>query len=289
MNHVIDAFARNQDILKAVIRKASSSSSATEEEDYWTRTAQPILSSVHQDGYYNGILATADMNKIRSARRHLASGKDEEEVIESVSSKTKMAALGHSWVNCINVRIMLSRTERPINVYDQQKGHGQKLLVRRAVSVLNPFAKAGEGWEPCVEYLIQECGFVSLKRCQIGNVEVTTLEDEERLWSSFDKDISTADLSSMMDVEEQSRTTATSAKAETEEEASAPSLETTYDEDEDLWPQSSDWDKWEVSSPAPKSHMLRAAVAVKGFACEEDEELWQHESDWERLARDPSW
>lgn len=181
MNQVVDAMAKNKVFQSILLPKA------------WTRHQRsegcPPLSSAFQDGFFNGILASADIRTLTDARVDFANGRDEEEAISRVSATSKVAALGYSWVNCINVRIMLSRTRKTI-----RRNGSDRVAVRRAVSVINPFAKAGQGWDPHVEYVILAEGVRSLY-CMPCNfvLHANGLQDEEALWSSFDADLKPID------------------------------------------------------------------------------------------------
>ncbi|UZJ57493.1 hypothetical protein CBS101457_006813 [Exobasidium rhododendri] len=269
MNQVIDTFASNAEVL----RTAVIGSRSIHMESFLQGSTRPVLSSSVQEGFYNGVLASVDAFAIEEAQLRLSQSKkenqishdkEEEEVLQFVKSASKMASLGHTWANCINVRIMLAHTKRQVHV-KQDRGEGggrwKRFTLRRAVSVINPFARAGEGGDFCVEYIIQERGFVSLSNCRIR----TVLDDEEQLWSSFDNEISTADLSSLMDSEEQDGSNrkeggnrlaemGEDAEGDDEEEGQkerrsegdyqAPFTHTTYDEDDELWQTSLDLDSW---------------------------------------------
>ena len=200
MNQVVDTFARNHDVLLPLLTQ-------TPQEHNVAHAGPTPLSSALQDGFFNGVMASVDVDAIRGVQRALAqSASVDDETVKRVCSTTKMAALGHSWVNCINVRILLARTRQTVGTQDQS------LVVRKAVSVLNPFARAGDGWEPSVEYVIQRRGFTAIcdrhvppgssGRSSVYGGLAHESFDEEQLWSSMGADITAADLSSLMDSEE---------------------------------------------------------------------------------------
>jgi hypothetical protein len=193
MNQVVDAMARNKVFLPLLLPKA------------WTNhqrpDGSPPLSSAFQDGYFNGILASADIKTLTEARIDFANGRDEEEAISRVSATSKVAALGYSWVNCINVRIMLTRTRKTV-----RRNGNDKLAVRRAVCVINPFAKAGQGWDPHVEYVVLPEGVRSLSTLPPEAILPTgSLDEEDALWSSFDADFKPNDTEEVVDSIEQAR------------------------------------------------------------------------------------
>jgi hypothetical protein len=217
MNQVVDAMARNKKLFLPLLLPTAD----PEDNDDEISEGPPPLSSAFQDGFFNGLLASADERSIADAREDIAQGKDEEEAINRVSSTSKMAALGYSWVNCINVRIMLTRTKR---IY-KRKGN-EKVTIRRAVSVINPFAKAGQGWHPHVEYAVLPEGLKSISTLQSGS-KATNIDDEEAMWSSVDANLEPADVNALIDREEQS-------KQATDEEEAYWAVHSDFDDDIEL-------------------------------------------------------
>lgn len=71
------------------------------------------------------------------------------------------AALGHSWANIVNTRVMLSRTKRrrvpPAGSVAPDQEEGETMLVRRMTMVFSPVAPRAS-----VEYVIEEPGLRSL-------------------------------------------------------------------------------------------------------------------------------
>lgn len=199
MNQVVDTFARNHEALLPLLEEQ-----AWSDHRPWLTSGPPPLSSAYQEGYYNGILASADIKVMKEVRAHKAINvevENNEEDIKRVSNSTKMAALGYSWVNCINVRIMLTRTKQSIICTD-----GSKYNIRRAVSVLNPFAIAGHGWDPHVNYVVQKSGVKALSRLDSQDAaDSKEYSDEDRLWSSFDVNFKPDDLHFVIDQQEQFR------------------------------------------------------------------------------------
>lgn len=125
------------------------------------------------------------------------------EIVDGLLSSLRMSSLGLSWINCINVRIVLTLTTSTTSLPAKQRRRlGRHALknthmfgVRRAVSVLNPFAPAGQGANPSVAYIICPSGLHSLRTLALETDSGETMHpeshgvadqqnDEDSLWSS---------------------------------------------------------------------------------------------------------
>lgn len=212
INHVIDPQDRHKEAIRTWLEsKIDEMTSSTQNgmpidatQKQPTLRPQPTpkgqdasLSLPFQELQFAGILANlGDIGFARYAKSSKA------ELINDLMSDTQMASLGLSWVNGINVRVMLSVSPQKIPLPRLQHFRlgdsnlpGKHLFgVRRATAVLNPFSPIQIGAQISVDYIICPSGVHSLKTLGMDLEEsvIETVEeyreDEEKLWRSVGDD-----------------------------------------------------------------------------------------------------
>lgn len=212
INHVIDPQDRHKDAIRTwleskideITSSTQKSASIDATQKQLTLKAQPtpkgqdaFLSLPFQELQFAGIMANlGDIRFIKYSKSSKA------ELIEDLMSDTQMASMGLSWVNGINVRVMLTVSAQKIPLPRHQHFRlansnlpGKHLFgIRRATAVLNPFSPIQVGLQSSVDYIICPSGVHSLKTLGM-NLEESVIEpvnedreDEEKLWKSVGDD-----------------------------------------------------------------------------------------------------
>ena len=222
INHVIDPQDRHKEAIRTwlesridEITSSTQDSSTSQKQSTFKPHPTPkgqdaSLSLPFQELQFAGVLANlGNIGFVRQAKSSKA------ELIEDLMSDTQMASMGLSWVNGINVRIMLSVSAQKIPLPRQQHFRlGDSNLprkhlfgVRRATAVLNPFSPTQIGTQSnSMEYIICPSGVHSLKTLgadldeSVVETNVQQGEDEESLWKSIgdDCDFNDAELDAQM-------------------------------------------------------------------------------------------
>ncbi|KAL9938871.1 hypothetical protein V8E36_002590 [Tilletia maclaganii] len=181
VNHVTDAFERETAIVRAVLQEGHIAIHDLqigvvhdELKDTWSptlaiaaesATTPPLafdLQSLHSSGVLSTLPSSVGAAGVRSHRD--ASGQDMpidlDDYARALKGRLKLAQLGNVWTNCINARLVLSRTARrvPISIIpdchlwspvqdtdktSRKKAHLRVLPVRRASLAFSPFAPSG--------------------------------------------------------------------------------------------------------------------------------------------------
>lgn len=188
VNHVVGLFTRNLNLAMPVVQDEEG------ESDTIVAAGPPPLLCAYQESYYDGSLINGDIALLQ---------KHEREERHNFEDSGRRAGLGSPWVNCINVRIMMLKTKQSITLLDWQRKREETLSIRRAIGILNPFTEG----EKQIDFVIRRQGFHSLLRCRLQGQKVAE-DEEDRLWSSLEENLSAADMEKLLEDEErlQSRT-----------------------------------------------------------------------------------
>lgn len=210
INHVIDPQDRHKEAIRAWLESkidemtSSTRKSITIDPTQFQAMIKPQTTPKGQDAFLNlafqeiqfaGILA--NLKNIEIFKSFKSSSKAE--LVEDLMSETQMASMGLSWVNGINVRIMLSVSAQKVSLSPQQSfrlGHtdlSRKHLfgIRKATVILNPFSPIQFGAQSGIDYIICPSGVHSIRTLDMMGLEERVIEtkdeqceDEEDLWRS---------------------------------------------------------------------------------------------------------
>lgn len=197
-NHVVDVLDQHKHVLRSAVEGLLDG--APQVRPSPPKTSQVIFSSgidgdvtlTAQEPRYTGMTAHLHSETIREMAVNAPPYMTRAQLLENVMSTLRSASLGLSWVNCINVRIVLVHTRREIvlprhhhkRLRDAGMRGNHRFGVRRAVSVKNPFAPT----QSATEYIISADGIRSLAQLGLKAEQATPNEqvatEDDLLWHS---------------------------------------------------------------------------------------------------------
>jgi hypothetical protein len=196
-NHVVDVIDQHKDVLRPCVEALLDGKQGR--PVYAPYISQPLsgfdndLALATQEPRYTGMTAHLHAAAIRDMAINAPSYLTRAQLLENVMTTLRSASLGLSWVNCINVRIVLAHTAREVvlgrqhykQLHDAGMRGSHRFGVRRAVSVLNPFAPT----QTSLEYIISADGVRSLAyfgdvKAEQARAPLDEADEDEMLWHS---------------------------------------------------------------------------------------------------------